>query len=324
MPFNKILIANRGEIAVRIISACREMGISSVAVYSEADRKAMHVRLADQALYLGPAAAGKSYLSTEKVIEAALMSKAEALHPGYGFLAENASFARAVKEAGLTFIGPTPEAIAAMGDKSEARARAEAAGAPVVPGYQGPDDEASLLQAAPRLGYPLLVKAAAGGGGKGMRIVWQENELAGAIQAARREARHAFGDERLLLERYISRAHHIEIQVLADRYGKTLHLFERECSVQRRHQKIIEETPSPLLDEPLRQQMGASAVAATQAVGYENAGTVEFLVDPDTRQYYFLEMNTRLQVEHPVTELVTGYRPGSLADSNRRWRSTTL
>jgi 3-methylcrotonyl-CoA carboxylase alpha subunit len=306
MPFQKVLIANRGEIAVRIIRACRELGISSVAVYSEADRRSLHVRMADEAVLVGPPAAASSYLSVERILEAARQSGADAIHPGYGFLSENAGFARAVSQAGLTFIGPPAEAIAAMGDKAEARQRAEAAGAPVVPGYQGPDDDASLERAAAELGFPLLVKAAAGGGGKGMRVVWEAGELTGAVQAARREAGHAFGDERLLLERYIPTAHHVEIQVLGDQHGNLLHLFERECSVQRRHQKIIEETPSPLLDAEMRQRMGDAAVAAARAVGYHNAGTVEFIVDPQTRQFYFLEMNTRLQVEHPVTELVTG------------------
>ncbi|HEX7975532.1 MAG TPA: acetyl-CoA carboxylase biotin carboxylase subunit [Anaerolineales bacterium] len=304
--FTKILIANRGEIAVRIIRACYEMGIDSVAVYSQADRSALHVRLAGEALPLGPAEAAQSYLSIDKVVQAALESGAQAVHPGYGFLSENAAFAQAVQDAGLVFIGPPPSAIQAMGNKAEARARMQAAGVPVVPGYQGPDDEASLRQAAANTGYPALVKAAAGGGGKGMRVVWEAGELDESIAAARREALHAFGEGRLILERYIPRAHHVEFQVLGDASGNVLHLFERECSVQRRYQKIIEETPSPLLDEALRARMGAAAVAAAAAVGYRNAGTVEFIVNPDSREFYFLEMNTRLQVEHPVTELVTG------------------
>jgi 3-methylcrotonyl-CoA carboxylase alpha subunit len=304
--FKKILIANRGEIAIRIARACREMGIKTVSVYSEADRKALHVRSSDEAYLLGPSPAGQSYLAVERILEAAISSGAEAIHPGYGFLSENAAFARSVEQAGLVFIGPGADAIAAMGDKAEARTRVEAAGTPVVPGYQGPDDEETLQREAIQLGFPLLVKASAGGGGKGMRIVWQEGELTDAIRAARREAVHAFGDERLLLERYIPQANHVEIQVLADQYGKTMHLFERECSVQRRHQKVIEETPSPLLDETLRREMGAAAVKATRVVGYTNAGTVEFIVNPQRREFFFLEMNTRLQVEHPVTELVTG------------------
>jgi 3-methylcrotonyl-CoA carboxylase alpha subunit len=304
--FKKILIANRGEIAVRIIRACRAMGITSAAVYSEADRRALHVRMADEAFCVGPAAAEQSYLSIERIIQTARESGAEAIHPGYGFLAENAVFARTVQQAGLTFIGPPPEAIDRMGDKGRAREHMLDAGVPVVPGYQGPDDAKTLAAKGEAIGYPLLVKAAAGGGGKGMRVVWQPGELVESIDAARREAQHAFGDQRLILERYIPNARHIEFQVLADRHGTVLHLFERECSVQRRHQKIIEETPSPFLDPDLRAQMGAAAVTAAQAVGYQNAGTIEFIVDAERRSFYFLEMNTRLQVEHPVTELVTG------------------
>lgn len=282
------------------------MGIASVAVYSEIDRHALHVRLADQAVLLGPAAASHSYLSTDRILQAAQDTGAQAIHPGYGFLAENAAFALAVQEAGLTFIGPPPQAIEAMGDKAEARARMQTAGVPVIPGYQGPDDAFSLQQAAAEIGFPLLVKAAAGGGGKGMRVVVNPIDLEESIGAARREAHHAFGDERLILERYIPHAHHVEFQILSDSYGQVVHLFERECSVQRRHQKILEETPSTLLDESLRAQMGAAAVKAAQVVGYQNAGTIEFIVDPERRSFYFLEMNTRLQVEHPVTELVTG------------------
>ena len=304
--FTKLLIANRGEIAVRIIRACRELGIATAAVYSEADRHALHVRMADEAIPVGPAPAAQSYLSIEKIIQAAKDTGAQAVHPGYGFLSENADFARAARAAGLVFIGPPPEAIQAMGDKAAARASMQAAGVPVVPGYQGRDDGAALLHAAGELGYPVLVKAAAGGGGKGMRVVWQPGEMQEAIQAARREAVHAFSDGRLLLERYIPKAHHVEFQVLADAHGNICHLFERECSVQRRHQKIIEETPSPLLDGGLRAEMGAAAVSAARAVGYQNAGTVEFILDPELRTFYFLEMNTRLQVEHPITEAVTG------------------
>lgn len=305
-PFRRILIANRGEIAVRVIRACRELGSETVAVYSEADREALHVRLADQAVLLGPPPPGASYLQAGRIIQAALETGAEAVHPGYGFLAENAAFAQAVVEAGLTFIGPPPGVIRAMGDKAAARARMEQAGVPVVPGYQGDDAPEALREAAQRIGYPVLVKAAAGGGGKGMRIVHRPEDLDEAVAAARREAQHAFGDPRLLLEKYIPRAHHVEFQILADAHGHIVHLFERECSVQRRYQKIIEETPSPLLDEDLRRRMGQAAVAAARAVGYVNAGTVEFIVDPDTRAFYFLEMNTRLQVEHPITELVVG------------------
>jgi acetyl-CoA carboxylase biotin carboxylase subunit len=304
--FKKVLIANRGEIAVRVIRACREMGIASVAVYSEADKRALHVRMADEAVAIGPAPATESYLSIERILEAARASGAEAIHPGYGFLSENEAFAEAVERAGLIFIGPPPSAIRAMGDKGRARALMQESGVPVAPGYQGPDDDASLARAAGEIGYPLLVKAAAGGGGKGMRVAERHEELTEAIGAARREAQHAFGDGRLILERYIPRARHIEFQVLADAHGHTLHLFERECSVQRRHQKIVEETPSPFLDADLRARMGAAAVAAAQAAGYRNAGTIEFIVDPVTSGFYFLEMNTRLQVEHPVTELVVG------------------
>jgi len=304
--FTKILVANRGEIAVRIIRACRELGIASVAVYSEIDQQALHVRLADEAIFIGPAPAAESYLSIENLIQAAKESGAQAIHPGYGFLSENAAFSQAVRDAGLTFIGPPTHAIQAMGDKAKARTRMQSANVPIVPGYQGKDALENLRQEANRMGFPVLVKAAAGGGGKGMRVVWSQDELDEAVAAARREALHAFGDEHLILECYIPRARHVEFQILADQHGKTLHLFERECSVQRRHQKIIEETPSPLLNEELRAQMGSAAVAAAQAVGYQNAGTIEFIVDPDRKEFYFLEMNTRLQVEHPITEMVTG------------------
>lgn len=309
--FAKILIANRGEIAVRLIRACRELGIATVAVFSDADRRALHVRMADEAVPIGPAPARESYLVAAKIIAAARQTGAEAIHPGYGFLSENAAFADAVTEAGLVFIGPPGDAIRAMGDKGAARARMEAAGVPVVPGWQAKDAEgdvpdAVLTEQAHRIGFPLMVKAAAGGGGKGMRIVEQPADLPEALAAARREALSAFSDGRLILERYVNGAHHVEFQMLADHHGHVLHLFERECSVQRRHQKIIEETPSPLLDASLRQQMGAAAVAAAAAVGYRNAGTIEFIVDPQTRDFFFLEMNTRLQVEHPITELVTG------------------
>jgi acetyl-CoA carboxylase biotin carboxylase subunit len=304
--FSKILIANRGEIAARIIRACREMGVTAAAVYSEADRQALHVRLADEAVFIGPAPAAESYLSVARLLEAARKTGSQAIHPGYGFLSENAAFARAVQEAGLVFIGPPPAAIEAMGDKAEARRRMQAAGVPVVPGYQGEDSAQALQGAAEELGFPVLVKAAAGGGGKGMRVVWEPAELQPAVEAARREAAWAFGDDKLILERYIPRARHIEFQILADSSGRVVHLFERECSIQRRHQKIIEETPSLLLGDTLRARIGLAAVSAAQAVGYRNAGTVEFIVDPDTRQFYFLEMNTRLQVEHPITEHVTG------------------
>jgi acetyl-CoA carboxylase biotin carboxylase subunit len=304
--FKKILIANRGEIAIRIMRACRELGIQTVAVYSEADKQAQHVQQAEEAIPIGPAAPKESYLNMEKMIDAAKQTYAEAIHPGYGFLSENASFAAAVASAGLTFIGPSAESIRAMGDKAESRIRMKEAGVPTVPGYEGLESVDDFVQAAKEIGYPVLVKAAAGGGGKGMRVVNKEGELSEAIESARREAQHAFGDERLLVEKYVAGAHHVEIQVFGDGHGNLLHLFERECSAQRRHQKIIEETPSPLLTSELREQMGQAAVAAARAVNYYNAGTVEFIVDPNSSTFFFLEMNTRLQVEHPVTELVTG------------------
>ncbi len=301
----KLLVANRGEIAVRIIRACQEMGIASVAVYSDADAGAQHVALADEAVRLGPPPPQDSYLRAERVIEAARARGCDAIHPGYGFLSENPDFADAVRAAGLLFVGPTGAAMRAMGSKTAARRAATAAGVPVVPGYQESQEPADLRAAADRIGYPLLVKAVAGGGGKGMRRVEQADALPAALESARREAQNAFGDNRIYLEKWLPDPRHVEFQVVGDEQGALLHLFERECSVQRRHQKIIEETPSPLLDDALRAAMGAAAVAAARAVGYTNAGTVEFLVDAE-RRFYFLEMNTRLQVEHPVTELVTG------------------
>ncbi|MDQ2693079.1 MAG: acetyl-CoA carboxylase biotin carboxylase subunit [Chloroflexota bacterium] len=304
--FNKILIANRGEIAIRVMRACRELGIQTVAVYSEADKNALHVQHADEAVHIGPAASKESYLNVDRILEAAKQTQADAIHPGYGFLSENAAFAAAVTSAGLTFIGPSADSIRAMGDKAESKIRMKQAGVPTVPGYEELESEEDFEQAAKEIGYPVLVKAAAGGGGKGMRVVNHEKELSEAIESARREALHAFGDERLLIEKYVAKAHHVEFQVFGDRQGNLVHLFERECSVQRRHQKIIEETPSPLLTPELREEMGAAAVAAAKAVNYFNAGTVEFIFDPDTSTFYFLEMNTRLQVEHPVTELVAG------------------
>ncbi|MGZ6347128.1 MAG: acetyl-CoA carboxylase biotin carboxylase subunit [Anaerolineales bacterium] len=304
--FSKILIANRGEIAVRIMRACRELGIRTVAVYSEADHDALHVRLADEAVLLGTPAPKESYLNIEKIIAAAKQTKTEAIHPGYGFLSENSVFAEAVQSAGLTFIGPPPSAIKAMGDKAESKVSMKKAGVPTIPGLEGLESDKEFKKAAREIGYPMLVKAAAGGGGKGMRVVNEESQMSESLEAARREALNAFGDQRLLIEKYVPRAHHIEFQVLGDQHGHLVHLFERECSVQRRYQKIIEETPSPLLTRELRAEMGQAAVAAAEAVGYTNAGTVEFIVDPDTLEFYFLEMNTRLQVEHPVTELVVG------------------
>jgi acetyl-CoA carboxylase biotin carboxylase subunit len=303
---NKILIANRGEIAIRIMRACRELGIKTVAVYSEADKNAQHVQFADEAVLLGGAAPKESYLNVDALLRAARDSQADAIHPGYGFLSENASFAAAVESANMTFIGPSADSIRAMGDKAESKILMKKAGVPTVPGFEGLESYDDFKKAASEIGYPVLVKAAAGGGGKGMRVVNAESELKEAIELARREALNAFGDERLLIEKYLAEAHHIEIQVFGDKNGNLVHLFERECSVQRRHQKIIEESPSPLLTPELRAKMGEAAVNAAQAVNYYNAGTVEFIFEPKTQQYYFLEMNTRLQVEHPVTELVTG------------------
>jgi acetyl-CoA carboxylase biotin carboxylase subunit len=305
--FKKILIANRGEIAARVVRACREMDISPVAVYSEADASALHVRLADEAYLLGPAPSAESYLRIDRIVEAARLCGAEAIHPGYGFLAENASFARAVSEAGLVFIGPTPDAMELMGSKTSARRAALAAGAPVVPGAN--EALASIDEAretAAHVGYPVMLKAAAGGGGKGMRLVATEEEMASAFDNARAEAESAFGDSSVYIEKAVERPRHIEIQVFADTHGHTVHLGERECSIQRRHQKVIEECPSPIDDPALREAMGAAAVRIARAADYVGAGTVEFLVSDVTRDFYFLEMNTRLQVEHPVTELVTG------------------
>jgi acetyl-CoA carboxylase biotin carboxylase subunit len=301
----RVLVANRGEIAVRIMRACREAGIETVAVYSEADAAAPHVMQADRAVCIGPPPSSESYLNIPRLIAAARESGADAVHPGYGFLAENATFAHAVEDAGLVFIGPSPDAIAAMGDKTLARRTVAAVGVPVVPAQEDPLACASLADAAAPIGYPLLIKAAAGGGGKGMRVVRNAAELGIAFEAAAREAQGAFGDDRLFMERYVERPRHIEVQILADHHGNVVHLGERECSIQRRHQKLIEETPSPAVDAALRKRMTEAAVAAARSVGYRNAGTVEFLLAPDGA-FYFLEMNTRLQVEHPITEWVTG------------------
>jgi acetyl-CoA carboxylase biotin carboxylase subunit len=302
----RVLIANRGEISVRIARACRELGLSPLAVYSEADAQAPHVRAADAAFCVGPPPSRESYLRIDALLEAARALGADAVHPGYGFLAENAEFAAAVVAAGLTFIGPPTEAIAVMGDKMHARTTVVAAGVPVVPAVQDlPADAAEAQRAADALGYPLLIKAAAGGGGKGMRVVRASGEFTAARDAAAREALAAFGDGRVFLERYFERARHVEVQVLADGHGTTVHLGERECSIQRRHQKIVEETPSPGVDAGLRERLTAAAVAAARSVGYVSAGTVEFLVT-DAGEFYFLEMNTRLQVEHPITEWVSG------------------
>jgi acetyl-CoA carboxylase biotin carboxylase subunit len=303
--FGKLLIANRGEIAMRVIRACKELGISTVAVYSEADRGSPHVRYADEAYQIGPPAARESYLRIDKLMDVARRSGAEAVHPGYGFLAERAEFAQACFDAGLVFVGPSPQAIRVMGDKLQARKTVMAAGVPVVPGTEPGLDDAALIAAAQEIGYPVLVKAAAGGGGKGMRPVHVPEALPDALAAAGREAKAAFGDGTVYLEKIIPEARHIEIQVLADSHGNYIHLGERECSLQRRHQKVIEEAPSFVVDEKMRQAMGKVALDAARAVDYVNAGTIEFLVDRD-KKYYFLEMNTRVQVEHPVTELVTG------------------
>ncbi len=305
MPFNGVLIANRGEIAVRVIRACRELGVRSVAVYSEADRLAPHVLAADEAYPIGPPPSSESYLVAEKLVAAAKATGCDAVHPGYGFLAERAHFAEAVESAGLTFIGPPHASIAAMGDKTEARRRMQAVGVPVVPGTVEAMASAEAARAAAlEVGLPVLLKAAAGGGGKGMRVVRQEAELVAAYEAAAREATAAFGDGSLYIEKYLEGPRHIEIQVLADVHGNTVHLGERECSIQRRHQKMVEEAPSPVVTPELRADMGRAAVAAAEAVSYRNAGTVEFLFQDG--RFYFLEMNTRIQVEHPVTELVTG------------------
>ena len=309
MLLRKILIANRGEIAVRVIRACREMGLSPIAVYSECDRTALHVRLADQAHAIGPSAPRDSYLRIDRIIDAARKSGADAVHPGYGFLAENEDFARAVRDAGLTFIGPTPEAIALMGSKTAARMAAKRAGVPLVPGGDGPiaadATNAQMQTLGDGIGYPLLVKAVSGGGGKGMRTVHSAGDLPGAVTAARSEAGTAFGDPSVYLERRLLRPRHIEVQLLGDSHGTVVPFVERECSIQRRHQKVVEETPSRAVTPQLRGAMTSAAAAVAKSVGYTNAGTIEFLLDEDG-QFYFLEMNTRLQVEHPITEAVTG------------------
>jgi acetyl-CoA carboxylase biotin carboxylase subunit len=304
--FERVLVANRGEIALRVIRACRELGISPVAVYSDADATAPHVRAADQAVRLGPAPSAQSYLLGERIIEAARATGAQAVHPGYGFLSERAWFARAVRDAGLVFVGPAAESIEAMGSKTAARALLVAAGVPVVPGTtEALRDADEAIALAARFGFPVLLKAAAGGGGKGMRVVRSAADLPDALAAAQRESRNAFGDDAVYIEKFIEGPRHVEIQVLGDAHGTMLHLGERECSIQRRHQKMIEEAPSIAVDPDRRAAMGATAVAAARAAGYVNAGTCEFLLDRDGA-FYFLEMNTRVQVEHPVTELVTG------------------
>ncbi len=304
--FDKILIANRGEIACRIIRTARALGIRTVAVYSDADASARHVALADEAYRLGPAPAAESYLRPELLLEVAKQSGAQAVHPGYGFLSENASFASACAEAGIAFVGPPVAAIEAMGSKSAAKRIMEGASVPLVPGYHGEEQGVEFLQQqADTIGYPLLIKATAGGGGKGMRVVESSDAFAAALAGAQREGKNSFGDDRVLLERYLTKPRHVEIQVFADGLGNAVHLFERDCSIQRRHQKVVEEAPAPGMTTDLRERMGAAAVAAAQAIGYVGAGTVEFLLDEDG-SFYFMEMNTRLQVEHPVTEMITG------------------
>ncbi len=304
--FRKILIANRGEIAVRIMATCREMGIETVAVYSEADKYARHVYEADEAYSIGPAPAAQSYLRIEAIMAVAKKSGVEAIHPGYGFLSENAAFAEACEENGIVFIGPSAAAIRLMGSKIAAKQLAQSVEVPIIPGYDGTSQNNAILQdEAYRIGFPLLIKASAGGGGKGMRTVTSAEEFLEQLAGARREALAAFGDETVFLERLIQEPRHVEIQILGDQYGHMIHLGERECSIQRRHQKIIEESPSIALTPELRKEMGAAAVRIARAAGYVNAGTIEFLLDAD-KHFYFLEMNTRLQVEHPVTEMVTG------------------
>jgi 3-methylcrotonyl-CoA carboxylase alpha subunit len=304
--FGKVLIANRGEIAVRVARTCRVMGLPTVAVYSEADQAALHTREADEAVLIGPAEAARSYLDVEAILAAARRTGADAVHPGYGFLSQSADFAEAVGRAGLTFIGPPPAVHRKMGDKQAARRLMAAAGVPVVPGYDGDEQaDAALLAAARAIGWPVILKPSRGGGGKGMRVVRDEGGFAAALAASRREARAAFGDDRMVLERYVEKPRHVEVQVLGDAHGRLLHLNERECSIQRRHQKVVEETPSPALTPERRAALCAAGVAAARAADYVNAGTVEFLLAPDGA-FYFLEVNTRLQVEHPVTEAVTG------------------
>ena len=304
--FTKILIANRGEIACRVIKTARRMGIATVAVYSDADASARHVRLADEAVHIGPSPARESYLVGEKILAAARATGAQAIHPGYGFLSENEDFAEACAAAGIVFIGPPPAAIRAMGSKSAAKALMEKAGVPLTPGYHGDDQDPALLaKEAARIGYPVLIKATAGGGGKGMRRVDRAEDFAGALASCMREAKNAFGDDRVLVEQYVLQPRHIEIQVFADGHGDCVYLFERDCSVQRRHQKVLEEAPAPGMTAERRAAMGRAAVEAAKAVGYVGAGTVEFIAHPDGR-FYFMEMNTRLQVEHPVIISVTG------------------
>ncbi len=304
--FSKILIANRGEIAVRIIRACREMGIETVAVYSKADKDALHVQMADEAICIGPAAAKDSYLNIQNIISATVLSGAQAIHPGFGFLSENSKFARMCKECNITFIGPEPECIENMGNKSNARDIMTKSGVPVVPGSDGAiNDEEELSRLAEEIGYPVMIKASAGGGGRGIRIVYERNELIKAYENAKAESMAAFGDDTIYMEKFIEKPRHVEIQILGDSFGNIIYLGERDCSMQRRNQKVLEESPSPIMTEELRKAMGETAVRAARAVNYNNAGTIEFLLDKNNK-YYFMEMNTRIQVEHPITEMVTG------------------
>lgn len=304
--FEKILIANRGEIAVRIIRACREMGIKTVAVYSEADRDSLHTLLADEAICIGPAASGQSYLNIERILAATVAMKAEAIHPGFGFLSENARFAELCEKCSIAFIGPSAEIISRMGNKSEARKTMIEAGVPVVPGSKEPVHTAEeALEMAKAIGFPVMIKASSGGGGKGMRVSWSEEDFTANFRNAQMESIKGFSDDTMYLERYVEKPRHIEFQIMADKYGNVVHLGERDCSIQRRHQKVLEESPSVAISEELRREMGETAVRAAKAVGYENAGTIEFLLDKN-KNFYFMEMNTRIQVEHPVTEFVSG------------------
>jgi acetyl-CoA carboxylase biotin carboxylase subunit len=305
--FKKVLVANRGEIALRVIRACQELGISTVAVYSEADRESLHVRFSDEEVCIGPALSAESYLNIPRILAAAEITGAEAIHPGYGFLAENAEFAEICQRSGITFIGPTPAQIRAMGDKAMARTTMKAAKVPTVPGSDGlVRDPSEALEIAREIGFPIMIKAAAGGGGKGMRVAQDPESFARLLLAAQNEAQASFGDAAVYLERYIDRPRHVEFQIFGDTQGRIVHLGERDCSVQRRHQKLIEEAPSPALSPSLRDEMGAVAIRAAEAIGYVGAGTIEFLLDP-SGTYFFIEMNTRIQVEHPVTEVTTGF-----------------
>ncbi len=304
--FNKILIANRGEIALRVIRTCKELGVKTVAVYSEADSDSLHVNFADEAVCIGPPASRESYLNIPRIIAAAEITNADAIHPGYGFLAENANFSEICESSGIKFIGPKPEMITAMGDKASAKDTMKKAGVPVIPGSDGTiDDPKTAREVAQEIGYPVIIKATAGGGGKGMRLAWDSDDFDRQYQMARTEAASAFGNGSVYIEKYVEQPRHIEFQILGDQYGEVIHLGERECSIQRRHQKLIEESPSPVVDPELRERMGAAAIKGAKSVKYEGAGTIEFLVDKD-KNFYFMEMNTRIQVEHPVTEQVTG------------------